>query len=177
MASLSKTFDFNLRRDHQKNFLWASRLWVSRRKEPILGYFPKNDEKKNSGGKGLRQQQNKHRDIADNLPGLHALTGCDSTSYICNRENICSEGTHSWKIFEIVGWSWCWQSWHAGRSKLHLLWHQVLVQNVAETFQSHDTMSGPRKWQSQNYQMIFFKLKSPPPTSHAITEHSKRAHH
>ena len=28
-----------------KNFLWASRLWVGRRKEPILGYVPKNDEK------------------------------------------------------------------------------------------------------------------------------------
>ena len=53
MASFSKTFDFNLRRDHQKNFLWASRLGVGRRKEPILGYVPKNDEKKNSGGKGL----------------------------------------------------------------------------------------------------------------------------
>ena len=53
MASFSKTFDFNLRRDHQKNFLWASRLWVGRRKEPILGYVPKKDEKKNSGGKGL----------------------------------------------------------------------------------------------------------------------------
>ena len=55
MASFSKTFDFNLRRDHQKNFLWASRLWVGRRKEPILGYVPKNDEKKNSGGKGLKE--------------------------------------------------------------------------------------------------------------------------
>ena len=31
----------------KKNFLWASRLWVGRRKEPILGYVPKNDEKKN----------------------------------------------------------------------------------------------------------------------------------
>ena len=36
-----------LRRDHQKNFLWASRLWVGRRKEAFLGYVPKNDEKKN----------------------------------------------------------------------------------------------------------------------------------
>ena len=33
-----------------KNFsLWASRLWVGRRKEPILGYVPKNDEKKEFG--------------------------------------------------------------------------------------------------------------------------------
>ena len=55
MASLSKNFDFNLRRDHQKNFLWASRLWVGRRKEPILGYVPKNYEKENSGSKGLRK--------------------------------------------------------------------------------------------------------------------------
>ena len=29
----------------KKNFLWASRLWVSRREEPILGYVPKNCEK------------------------------------------------------------------------------------------------------------------------------------
>ena len=53
MALFSKTFDFNFRRDQQKNFLWASRLWVGRRKEPILGYVSKNDEKNNSGGKGL----------------------------------------------------------------------------------------------------------------------------
>ena len=57
MASFSKTFDFNLRRDHQKNFLWASRLWVGRRKEPVLGYVPKNDDKKNSGGEGLTKIQ------------------------------------------------------------------------------------------------------------------------
>ena len=37
----------------KKNFLWATRLWVGRRKEPILGYVPKNDEKKNSVLKGL----------------------------------------------------------------------------------------------------------------------------
>ena len=55
MASLSKNFDFNLRRDHQKNFLWASRLWVGRQKEPILGYVPKKYEKKNSVSKGLNK--------------------------------------------------------------------------------------------------------------------------
>ena len=37
----------------KKKFLWASGLWVGRRKEPILGYVPKNDEKKNSVHKGL----------------------------------------------------------------------------------------------------------------------------
>ena len=31
-----QNFNFILRRDHQKNFLWASRLWVGRRKEPML---------------------------------------------------------------------------------------------------------------------------------------------
>ena len=50
-------FDFKIRRDHQKNFLWTSRLWVSRRKEPILGYVPKNDENKNSGSKGLTNRK------------------------------------------------------------------------------------------------------------------------
>ena len=39
--------------DHQKDFLWASRLWVGRRKEPILGYVPKNYVKKNSCSKVL----------------------------------------------------------------------------------------------------------------------------
>ena len=38
-----------LRRDHQKNFLWASRLWVGRQKAHILGYVPKNDKKKEFG--------------------------------------------------------------------------------------------------------------------------------
>ena len=54
LASFSKTFDFNFRRNHQKKFLWASRLWVGRRKEPILAYVQKNNEKKNSGGKWLK---------------------------------------------------------------------------------------------------------------------------
>ena len=41
-------------RDHKKkNFQWGSRLWVGRRKEPILGYVPKNYERKNSGSNGL----------------------------------------------------------------------------------------------------------------------------
>ena len=50
--------DFNLRRDLQKKILWASRLWVGRRKELILGYVQKkNDEKNNSGWKGLKKMR------------------------------------------------------------------------------------------------------------------------
>ena len=30
-----------------------SRQWVGRRKEPVLGYIPKNDQKKNLVHKGL----------------------------------------------------------------------------------------------------------------------------
>ena len=52
-ATQCQNFDFNMRRDHQKNFLWASRLWVGGRKELILGYVPKNYERKNSGSNGL----------------------------------------------------------------------------------------------------------------------------
>ena len=48
-----RNFNSILRRDHQINFQWAWRLWVGRRKEPILGYVPKNDEKKNLVHKGL----------------------------------------------------------------------------------------------------------------------------
>ena len=50
-----QNFNFNLRRDPQKNFQWVSRLWVGRRKEPILSYATKNDEKKNPGTNGLRE--------------------------------------------------------------------------------------------------------------------------
>ena len=35
--------------DHKKKFLWASRLWVGIRIEPILGYVPKKREKKEFG--------------------------------------------------------------------------------------------------------------------------------
>ena len=40
------------------NFLWTSRLKVGRRKEHILGYVPKNYERKNSGSKGLNYSWN-----------------------------------------------------------------------------------------------------------------------
>ena len=46
---------FKKNRDHKKNFLWASQLWVGRRKEPILGYVPKNNENENSGSNGLKE--------------------------------------------------------------------------------------------------------------------------
>ena len=50
MASLSKNFDFNLRRDHQKNS-YERRAYesVGRRKDPISGYVSKNDEKQEFG--------------------------------------------------------------------------------------------------------------------------------
>ena len=56
MASFSKTFDFNFRRDHQK-ISYDSRGYesVDEKRLYILGYAPKNDEKKNSGGKGLNE--------------------------------------------------------------------------------------------------------------------------
>ena len=44
-------FWFQFKKASSKKFLWASQLWVGRRKEPILGYISKNYEKKNSGSK------------------------------------------------------------------------------------------------------------------------------
>ena len=38
-----QNFDFKIRRDHEKYFLWEPRLWVGRRYEPNLGYISKND--------------------------------------------------------------------------------------------------------------------------------------
>ena len=52
--TFDQNFNFILRREHQKNFLWSSRLWVGRWKDLILGYVPKKDEKKNLVHKGLR---------------------------------------------------------------------------------------------------------------------------
>ena len=40
---------------------WALRLWVGRRKEPILGYVPKRVKKKNSDSKGLSVEQSIYR--------------------------------------------------------------------------------------------------------------------
>ena len=57
-VSFNRNFYSILRRDHQKIFLCASRLWVSKRKEPILCYVMKNDEKKNLGHKGLKKMKN-----------------------------------------------------------------------------------------------------------------------
>ena len=54
MCPLSPKFKFYFKKGSSKKFLWASRLWVGRRKEPILGYGPKNDEKKNLVHKGLK---------------------------------------------------------------------------------------------------------------------------
>ena len=54
VLTMNRYINSILRRDHQNNFLWASRLWVGRRKEPILGYVPKNNEKKNLVHKGLK---------------------------------------------------------------------------------------------------------------------------
>ena len=36
----------------EKNFVWAPHLWVGRRKEPILGYVLKNNEKRIHAFKG-----------------------------------------------------------------------------------------------------------------------------
>ena len=56
MASFSKTFDFNFRRDHQK-ISHERRVDESVNEKSLssLGYVPKNDEKNNSGDKGLNQ--------------------------------------------------------------------------------------------------------------------------
>ena len=52
-ARIGKRLILELEGIIKKNFLWASRLWVGRRKELILGYVSKNYKKGNSGTKGL----------------------------------------------------------------------------------------------------------------------------
>ena len=52
-----QNFDSKIRSDHQKNFLWVSRLWVGKGKKLISGYVSKNCEKKNSGTKRLKKMK------------------------------------------------------------------------------------------------------------------------
>ena len=54
LVQFGQNFDFKLWKEHGKNFLWALRLWVGRRYEPILGNVSKIYGKNNSGHKGLR---------------------------------------------------------------------------------------------------------------------------
>ena len=55
MVPFHRNFNRILRRDHKKIHM-SDRLWVGRRKEPILGYVLKNYEKKNLVLKGLMNQ-------------------------------------------------------------------------------------------------------------------------
>ena len=52
MPRSAKILNLNKERIIEKNFLWAPRLWVGRRKEPILGYVTKNNEKRINAFKG-----------------------------------------------------------------------------------------------------------------------------
>ena len=55
MGPFSKNFDFNLRRDHKKNSYDRRDCESVDEKKTILGLSRKNDEKKNSGWKGLNK--------------------------------------------------------------------------------------------------------------------------
>ena len=54
-----RNFNSILRRDRQKKFPMCASLWVGRRKEPILGFVSKNDEK-NLVHKGLTHERQMH---------------------------------------------------------------------------------------------------------------------
>ena len=43
LVQFGQNFDFKIRRDHGKNFLWVRRLRVCRLWKPILGYISKID--------------------------------------------------------------------------------------------------------------------------------------
>ena len=77
MQRSTQIFYFNLRRDHQKYILWASRLWVGRRKEPILGYVPRNYEKNNSGSEELNTNlhlRNENLNLRSNVISLYPVS-------------------------------------------------------------------------------------------------------
>ena len=55
---LRSKFHFKIRRDNEKKIIWAPRLGVGRRWEPILGYISKIEGKQNSGSKVLTPKFN-----------------------------------------------------------------------------------------------------------------------
>ena len=70
VVQFGQNFDLKIRRDDEQKFLWAPRLWVCRRKKPILGYISKIYGKNNSGHKGL----------SNNIPDI-------ISQFICTRIN------------------------------------------------------------------------------------------
>ena len=55
IVTVSSKFRFQKKKGYRKKFLWAPRLWVGRRWEPILGYISKFDGIKVSGINGLKK--------------------------------------------------------------------------------------------------------------------------
>ena len=102
-VAIEKNFNFEIRRDHQKNFLWASRLWVSRRKEPILSYAPKNNEKKNSGSKGLLKKMKNYIFVQPFMPWCDEfVTYCPNFDFKIRRyhQNISYERRDYASVYE-----------------------------------------------------------------------------
>ena len=58
MCPLSQKIQFYFKKGSSKKIpIRVARLWVDRRKEPILGYVPKKDEKMNLVHKGLKEMK------------------------------------------------------------------------------------------------------------------------
>ena len=54
-GTFGQNFDFHISRDHQKNVIWASRLWVGRREEAIwIRLCPETRRKKNLGSNRIK---------------------------------------------------------------------------------------------------------------------------
>ena len=64
-STFDQNFDFKIRRDHQKNFLWAPRLWVGRRYRSLLWVIS-------------------HRSTESSTPGLKGLYS-NGPCYTCRR--------------------------------------------------------------------------------------------
>ena len=123
----------------------------------------------------IKATANKHRNIADCLPGVHALSGCDTTSYIYgigkarvlkvlnSGKALKLLGAEDVHIDEVVAEatsfiSTCYGIKHAG--DMSEIRYSVWLMKMANTKIS----SAP-------------KLRSLPPTSRAFQEHVRRAHY
>ena len=118
----------------------------------------------------------KHKDIADNLPGMHALTGCDSTSYLYGIGKTAALKVLTYgKCLSLLGVV------DIGRDE-NILTQATSFIATCYGAKCDGDLSKIRYdvWSSKMAKSKIScapKLKSIPPTSDAFAEHVKRAHY
>ena len=97
-----QNFVFKIRRVHQNNFLWASRLWIGRRKKTYLRLCAEKRQKRIQAVKGYRKW--KFRNLFNPLwPCVTNLSRIAKIS-ILKWEGIIKKNSYERRDYESVQW-------------------------------------------------------------------------